>query len=141
MLRLDAIDPVGLCVFMCILSSLSAMTVWSLCKFWAQKARRAARRVPRRKEEADVARRERERPRAHVDEASQPPRGASVGGDAESPSRGPPAIRRRYSEPEPAQPRSRLLPRSGSFDTASATIGSAKARDWQANVPASAPGR
>eukprot|EP00802_Teleaulax_amphioxeia_P016727 Tamp_16852.p1 GENE.Tamp_16852~~Tamp_16852.p1 ORF type:complete len:404 (-),score=11.04 Tamp_16852:219-1349(-) len=97
-------DLVVLCwlVLMCILSGLSAIAVWSLYKFSAQKSRRA----PRRNGDVGVARRERERratselaaTRAHVHEAPQPPRGACVGKDAKSTDRSPPAFRRHVSD-------------------------------------------
>ena len=88
-------DILVLCVVLCLLSTTSAMAVWSLSQFWAQTSRRAQRRARRRKEDMKVARRERERcapseraaSRTPVYEASQPPT-VCAGGDAESPARG-----------------------------------------------------
>ena len=175
MLRPDAIGPAGLCVFMCILSSLIAMAVWSFCKFWAHNSKRAARRGPRRKEDVDLARRRTTSglaaSRAHVYEAPQPPRGASASPPTKS---GRPAFRRHVSDgtagsataskkpggfakalsaplestdcsdPRSAEPRSRplTLPRSGSLDPATETSAYArwaKARDTHAWVTATTP--
>ena len=154
----------ALCVVLCILSSASAMAVWSLCKFWAQTSRRAARRERR-------ATRERAASRTHVYEASQPPRGVGVGGDAGSPERrlltrrlsasdvGPatgnekpgrlvkgrsaPLEETRRSELVLSAKRRHSLPRSGSFDQATATIArdqSARAADPRAHAPARTSG-
>ena len=111
-----------LCVLMCILSSLSAMAVWSRCKFLlAQTSRRAPRRALRSNRDMEGGRLDRARgatsPLALCDcEASQPRRGVRVGGDTESPERRPPATR---SRPKEARPR--RYASGGAIDVGQAT--------------------
>ena len=131
-------DAVTLCVLLCLLSSTSAMAVWSLCEFWAQTSRRAARCATRRKGDLRVARRESER-RATSKAA------VFRAGGAESPERGPPAQRRYASDLGPASGSKKLLPRSSSCDHLLTTDQSkahgrpAKAGDTKSYSPATAP--
>ena len=131
-------DAVTLCVLLCLLSSTSAMAVWSLCEFWAQTSRRAARCATRRKGDLRVARRESER-RATSKAA------VFRAGGAESPERGPPAQRRYASDLGPASGSKKLLPRSSSCDHLLTTDQSkahgrpAKAGDTKSYAPATAP--